>query len=265
MLHSHFRITVEAKPPEHVDPCKPSPCGPNAICLVKGEIPSCSCMPEFLGPPPNCRPECVSNSECSDPLACINQKCKDPCVEACAPNAECRAISHTPRCSCITGYTGNPNVLCSAIIGTFWFRDETSIDSCILIFWHIFQNINQKNPVLLAYHLPVDRMPFAGNKMELGHVLVSLDTSEIPTKVVDQNARLTPIVHRIKRAFSINVKILVLEHAVWTPSAGWFRMFLIVGAFHLTLETHLFTALQYHLQNQVHIDWPNARYKIVRP
>lgn len=90
------------------NPCQPSPCGPNSQCKPVGDSPSCSCLPEFNGSPPNCRPECVSNSECPNHLACINQKCKDPCPGTCAPDAECRVISHTPNCVCPIGYTGDP-------------------------------------------------------------------------------------------------------------------------------------------------------------
>lgn len=115
----YFFILVESHPLSPVEPCNPSPCGPNAHCIPKGEIPSCSCLPDFIGLPPNCRPECVSNSECADHLACINQKCKDPCSGTCSPYAECHVVSHTARCSCMLGYTGNPDVHCTAIIGKF--------------------------------------------------------------------------------------------------------------------------------------------------
>lgn len=96
------------------NPCQPSPCGSNALCQVINDSPSCSCLPEFSGIPPNCRPECVSNSECSSNLACINQKCRDPCPGSCGANAECRVVSHTPMCVCITGFTGDPFTQCIA-------------------------------------------------------------------------------------------------------------------------------------------------------
>lgn len=70
-------------------------------------------MPEFVGSPPNCKPECVANSECANHLACINQKCKDPCPGTCGENAECRVVSHTPNCVCVSGYIGNPFVRCN--------------------------------------------------------------------------------------------------------------------------------------------------------
>lgn len=73
-------------------------------------------MPEFIGAPPNCRPECVSNGECASQLACINQKCRDPCPGLCGLNAECRVVSHTPNCLCLSGYVGDPFNSCTQII-----------------------------------------------------------------------------------------------------------------------------------------------------
>ena len=98
--------------PPFVNPCQPSPCGPNAQCQVFNNAPSCSCNPEFIGSPPSCRPECTSNSECSSHLACVNQKCKDPCPGACGLNTACRVVSHTPMCVCDQGYSGDPFTGC---------------------------------------------------------------------------------------------------------------------------------------------------------
>lgn len=44
-------------------------------------------------------------------------KCKNPCIGACAPSAECRVISHTPRCTCPVGHIGNPYTECTTIQG----------------------------------------------------------------------------------------------------------------------------------------------------
>ena len=97
---------------EPINPCQPSPCGPNANCNAIGETASCSCMSDFVGHPPNCKPECVSNAECASNLACISQKCKDPCPGVCATNAECTVVSHSAICICQNGYTGNPFSYC---------------------------------------------------------------------------------------------------------------------------------------------------------
>lgn len=106
-----------APPPIHVEPqivnpCVPSPCGPNSQCRDVGSAPSCSCLPNFFGSPPNCRPECTINSECSSNLACINQKCVDPCPGSCGIIAECNVFNHIPTCSCPEGYTGDPFSSC---------------------------------------------------------------------------------------------------------------------------------------------------------
>lgn len=104
---------IAADVPQYVgNPCVPSPCGPNSQCKVQGESPSCSCLPEFIGSPPSCKPECITNSECSYNLACVNMKCKNPCPGACAPNAECHIVSHSPICQCKNGYVGDPFSQC---------------------------------------------------------------------------------------------------------------------------------------------------------
>lgn len=97
------------------DPCRPSPCGPNSECRAIGNTPSCTCLVNFIGSPPYCKPECVSNSECPSTQACINQKCKDPCPGLCGISAECHVVSHTPRCNCLSGFTGDPFTICQPI------------------------------------------------------------------------------------------------------------------------------------------------------
>lgn len=137
------QIEVQEHP---INPCIPSPCGPNAQCLVKGETPSCSCLPQYIGAPPNCRPECVSNSECAGNKACINQKCQNPCPGACAPNAECYVISHAPRCSCPAGHTGNPSVQC-ILYSTCLFLGYRSYAIRIFIIKVYFLAAEPKPPV----------------------------------------------------------------------------------------------------------------------
>lgn len=113
-------IFISAKPlppPVPTNPCIPSPCGPNSECRVHGDSPACSCSLNYIGTPPNCRPECTINPECPSHLACINQKCADPCPGSCGSNAQCSVINHTPICTCITGYTGDPFTGCLLIQG----------------------------------------------------------------------------------------------------------------------------------------------------
>jgi hypothetical protein len=70
------------------------------------------------GAPPNCRPECLVHTDCSSFLTCINHKCQDPCVGSCTALSECKVVSHTPICTCMTGYTGDPFISCSPITTT---------------------------------------------------------------------------------------------------------------------------------------------------
>lgn len=123
-------------------PCKLNPCGPNSQCRPRGDESVCTCLSDFIGSPPNCRAECVSNSECSNHLACINKKCQDPCVGSCGANANCHVVSHTPMCSCINDYTGDPFTQCilrerkyqysgtSIISVTCWMFDAIDAGKC---------------------------------------------------------------------------------------------------------------------------------------
>lgn len=104
-----FFISVPRPP---VNPCDPSPCGPNSVCQVRGETPACSCLENYIGAPPNCRPECIINPECNSELACINKKCRDPCPGSCGPNALCKVVNHNPVCSCNPGFIGDPFTGC---------------------------------------------------------------------------------------------------------------------------------------------------------
>lgn len=111
-------LAQEEKPKttERPPSCYPSPCGPNSQCQMHGDVPSCSCLPNYIGQPPNCRPECVISSECSSQLACINQRCKDPCPGSCGTNANCHVLNHLPICTCAEGHTGDPFTQCNLIV-----------------------------------------------------------------------------------------------------------------------------------------------------
>lgn len=95
------------------NPCDPNPCGPNSECRVINDSPACSCVKNYIGKPPSCRPECVINTECPSNKACITQKCQDPCPGSCGSNAKCNVINHTPSCTCIEGYSGDPFIGCN--------------------------------------------------------------------------------------------------------------------------------------------------------
>lgn len=98
-----------------VNPCVPSPCGPNSQCRVSAanEQAVCSCLQHYVGRAPNCRPECTSNSECAGNLACINLRCQDPCVGTCGISTTCLVNNHRPICRCLDGYAGDPFSECS--------------------------------------------------------------------------------------------------------------------------------------------------------
>lgn len=100
---------------EPLNPCIPSPCGPNSQCRAVGDIPACSCLPNYVGRTPNCRPECTINSECAPNLACINERCRDPCPGSCGFSAICNVVNHSPVCICQTGFTGDPFSGCQPI------------------------------------------------------------------------------------------------------------------------------------------------------
>lgn len=108
-------VFLAATPPVKVNPCLPSPCGPNSECIENGDNAQCNCINEYIGSPPNCRPECTSSTECATNMACINRKCRDPCPGSCGTNAECRVVSHTPICLCQNGFSGDPFLGCNII------------------------------------------------------------------------------------------------------------------------------------------------------
>lgn len=108
-MHVHFLFLAPTPP---IDPCQPSPCGPNSLCRVINNHGVCSCKSGYIGSPPNCRPECMVSTDCAQDKACINQKCQDPCPGTCGLNARCQIINHNPICSCIAGFTGDPFIRC---------------------------------------------------------------------------------------------------------------------------------------------------------
>lgn len=105
---------IEERP--NLNPCVPSPCGPNSQCRDVEGIAACSCLNNYIGKAPNCRPECTINEECPNNLACQNERCKDPCPGSCGQFATCVVVKHSPVCSCEIGYTGDPFSGCIQII-----------------------------------------------------------------------------------------------------------------------------------------------------
>lgn len=100
---------------QDVDICSPSPCGPNSQCKEISGQAVCSCLPTYVGAPPGCRPECVASSECPTQLACKDYKCTNPCPSPCGLNTKCVVVNHSPICSCMPGYSGDPFTTCTPI------------------------------------------------------------------------------------------------------------------------------------------------------
>lgn len=98
---------------ESVNPCVPTPCGPNSRCETVNNHASCSCLPSYYGSPPNCRPECAVNSDCLSSKTCARNKCINPCDGTCGFNAICSVINHIPICTCAEGYTGDAFSYCN--------------------------------------------------------------------------------------------------------------------------------------------------------
>ena len=98
------------------DPCNPSPCGSNAVCKQHQGAVSCVCQQGYIGDPYlSCQPECILNSDCPHDKACVNNKCRDLCRGTCGISAECQVMNHSPSCSCLPGYAGNPFVSCQVV------------------------------------------------------------------------------------------------------------------------------------------------------
>lgn len=98
-----------------VQPCAPSPCGPNSQCRTINDQAVCSCLPTFVGSPPSCRPECTISAECPLNEACNNHKCINPCKGTCGHGARCEVINHNPICSCPDQFSGDPFLSCTQI------------------------------------------------------------------------------------------------------------------------------------------------------
>lgn len=110
-----FCTPIQEIEPSRTDLCYPSPCGPNSQCQVVNEQPVCVCHPQFTGTPPNCRPECTASSECPLNRACIMRKCSDACLGTCGINSRCEVINHSPICSCMPGFSGDPFSNCVTV------------------------------------------------------------------------------------------------------------------------------------------------------
>lgn len=161
-----------------LNPCTPSPCGPNAVCQERNNAGSCSCINGYFGNPyEGCRPECLINSDCPQNRACINNKCQDPCPGLCGLNAECQIVNHVPNCICVIGYVGNPYNNCVMregkrfifrIIKIRWFDVAIAYYPSLQLFSILITAIHitfQNHQRIHALHLHVDRTALAGQKI----------------------------------------------------------------------------------------------------
>lgn len=98
-----------------MNPCNPSPCGPNSLCRIVSDHPVCSCLENTFGNPPNCHYECLVNSDCSQEKVCSKGKCISPCLQLCGKNAICTVYNHNPTCHCMHNYEGDPFTQCHEI------------------------------------------------------------------------------------------------------------------------------------------------------
>ena len=117
MLSCLCRLLAPEADPE---PCNPSVCGPNSECRNNNGQAVCTCRTNYIGSPPGCRPECVASSECPAQLACENQKCVNPCPAPCGLGTKCIVVNHSPICSCMPGYSGDPFTRCTPIPRKHW-------------------------------------------------------------------------------------------------------------------------------------------------
>ncbi|XP_022668562.1 uncharacterized protein LOC111253451 isoform X4 [Varroa destructor] len=60
---------------------------------------------------------CRSDYDCPSSEQCLNRQCVNPCESptACGPHAKCQPTSHRALCSCLPGFTGDPQVECNKV------------------------------------------------------------------------------------------------------------------------------------------------------
>lgn len=109
-------VISDTTPPIPIDPCQPSPCGPNTVCNNG----YCSCEEGYHGDPNlGCRPECIYNTDCPLDKGCQRNKCINPCINTCGVNAICDVINHIPMCTCPKSMSGNAFIECRPALGMF--------------------------------------------------------------------------------------------------------------------------------------------------
>ncbi|KAJ8668693.1 hypothetical protein QAD02_010356 [Eretmocerus hayati] len=81
------------RPITQVNPCQPSPCGPNTDCRPTRDYAyaRCGCLPGYFGDPRSAQgcelgQDCVVDDDCPENRACVDSLCQNPCVD---PDIEC--------------------------------------------------------------------------------------------------------------------------------------------------------------------------------
>lgn len=200
--------SISAIPTTYVNPCQPSPCGPNSQCREINDQAVCSCLSNYLGSPPGCRPECVVSSECQQTKACINQKCIDPCPGTCGTNSICRVNNHSPICSCKNGYIGDPFTRCNPIPRKWWktHLSRLSILNLFLAKQLRLQSFKTKLEILATHH-HVDLFPSVEIQMVFHRAHVFPHILELRL-IANPSVPLTQNVWAIERAFVKSALIL---------------------------------------------------------
>lgn len=187
--------SILAIPTTYVNPCQPSPCGPNSQCREINDQAVCSCLPKYLGSPPGCRPECVLSSECHQTKACDNQKCIDPCPGVCGTNSICRVNNHSPICSCKNGYIGDPFTRCNPIPRKWKYLTRQLKLSTLNLFLAKQRHLRSSKTILeiLATHHHADLTHSVEIQMGFHHAPVCLPILELrlianPSVPLIQNA-----------------------------------------------------------------------------
>lgn len=147
------------------------------------------------------------SSDCPGDKACIGNKCVNPCTQnVCGIKATCKAINHSPLCSCPPPLIGNPFDECIIQIGNYMIFIFVilvfnflrifmlSLFPCNLNFFYInLLYLFQK--LILVVHLHA--LIMANVKFEMASQYAYI-----------QNVLLILIVHEIRLVSTRNVKIL---------------------------------------------------------
>ena len=218
---------------EPVNPCIPTPCGPNSQCQVIGSQARCSCQPNMIGSPPDCRPECIVNSDCPSDRACVAQRCKNPCPGTCGENTECRVVANNPVCICQPGFGGDPFRGCVPVARKFQnliYGILTEVNG-FSPSQRLYLNLrHQRHHGTRAYLHRADPTPCAGNKADQPCVSVCRITSATLSKAANLNASSIPTALPPRPALTSAASILVQDCAVRSLSVAWSTTSLPVSA-----------------------------------